>query len=176
MADIVLIGMPGAGKSTIGVVLAKRLGCQFVDTDILIQQREKRILQNIIDQDGIERFLDAEERAVLSLSCGDCVVATGGSAVVRESAMLHLRSRGLLVYLKLDLPSLLGRLGNISGRGIALAPGQTLAALYEERIPFYERYADISIDCHGLSFERVLDAVSRSIENRHTLDIPVRPV
>lgn len=167
MKSVILIGMPGCGKSTTGVVLAKSLGMNFVDTDILIQNREKRRLQQIIDADGIGFFLDAEERAIREFTCAGCVIATGGSAVLRESTMLHLKSLGPVVYLKLGLPELLRRLGDISSRGIALAPGRSMADLFEERIPLYERWADITVECSGLTFERVVDRTADALAQIH---------
>lgn len=167
MKSVILIGMPGCGKSTTGIVLAKSLGMDFVDTDILIQQREKRRLQQIIDRDGIDSLLSAEERAILGFSCSGCVIATGGSAVLREKAMLHLKSLGIVVYLELGLPELVHRLGDISSRGIALAPGRTLADLFDERIPLYERWADITVNCGGLPFERVVDRIVNAVTQYH---------
>lgn len=165
--SVILIGMPGCGKSTTGVVLAKTLGMDFVDTDILIQQREKRHLQQIIDRDGIDSFLDAEERAICEFTCAGCVVATGGSAVLRQKAMLHLKSLGPVVYLSLGLPELVRRLGDISSRGIALARGRTIADLFEERIPLYERWADITVECETLPFERVVDRIADVVTHFH---------
>lgn len=167
MKSVILIGMPGSGKSTTGVVLAKSFGMDFTDTDILIQQREKRHLQQLIDRDGIDSFLDAEERAICGFTCAGCVIATGGSAVLRERSMLHLKGLGPVVYLKLGLPELLVRLGDISARGIALAPGRTMAELYDERIPLYERWADITVECGGLPFERVVDRICSALDAFH---------
>ncbi len=165
--SVILIGMPGCGKSTTGVVLAKSLGMDFVDTDILIQQREKLRLQQIIDRDGIDSFLDAEERAICGFAREGCVIATGGSAVLREKAMLHLKSLGPVVYLELGLPELVLRLGDISSRGIALSPGRTIADLFVERIPLYVRWADVTVDCSGLPFERVVDRIVDAVPGFH---------
>ena len=156
MRNIVLIGMPGAGKSTVGVILAKALGMNFVDADLVIQERTGLRLQAIIDRDGPAGFLKAEEEAVLSLSCRNSVIATGGSVVMSPRAMEHLISAGTVVYLKVPFEEIEKRLGNISGRGIVLFAGQSLRMMYDQRVSLYEQYADITIDCAGLDFERVV--------------------
>lgn len=130
MNNITLIGMPGSGKSTVGVLLAKALGFQFVDVDLLIQQREGALLQELLDNRGVEPFLDAEEAAICSLACTGAVIAPGGSAVCRAGAIGHLRALGRVVYLHVPLPELERRIHNITTRGIAMAPGQTLADVY----------------------------------------------
>jgi len=145
--NITLIGMPGSGKSTVGVLLAKLLGCQFLDVDLLIQEREGALLQEILDSRGTQAFLDAEEAAVLSLDCRGTVIAPGGSAVCREGAALHLRSLGPVVYLRVPLEELERRIHNLSSRGIAMEPGQTLADVMAFREPLYRKYADLTIDC-----------------------------
>lgn len=145
--NIILIGMPGSGKSTVGVLLAKALGYQFLDVDLLIQEREGALLQEILDQRGTRAFLEAEERAVLSLDCRHTVIAPGGSAVCREGAARHLSGLGSMVYLNVPLEELLRRIRNMSQRGIAMEPGQTLADVLAYRDPLYRKYADLIVDC-----------------------------
>ena len=139
--------MPGSGKSTVGVLLAKLLGCRFLDVDLLIQEREGALLQEILDKRGTQSFLDAEEAAVLSLDCRRTVIAPGGSAVCRERAALHLRGLGPVVYLQVPLEELERRVRNLSTRGIAMEPGQTLADVMAFREPLYRRYADLIVPC-----------------------------
>ncbi len=159
MNNITLIGMPGVGKSTLGVVLAKVLGFQFLDSDLLIQKQEKRRLHRIIAEEGIERFKEIENRVNASIDVTDTVIATGGSVVYGQEAMEHLKSVGKVVYLKLSYKELKKRLGNLKGRGVVLKEGQTLMDLYEERIPLYEKYADIVVDEENKSLESALQAV-----------------
>ena len=147
MDNVTLIGMPGSGKSTVGVLLAKLLGYQFLDVDLLIQEREGALLQEILDSRGTAAFLDAEEAAVLSLNCRRTVIAPGGSAVCREGAALHLRSLGPVVYLRVPLEELTRRIQNLSTRGIAMEPGQTLADVMACREPLYNKYAGLAVDC-----------------------------
>lgn len=143
--NIVLIGMPGAGKSTIGVLLAKTLGYDFVDTDLVISRRTGTTLQALIDAQGISQFLAEEERAALSLDCEQTVIATGGSMVYSEAAMRHLKTGAVTVFLDVPLDALLRRLRNIRTRGIAIAPGLTLSDIFNERLPLYRRYADMTV-------------------------------
>lgn len=147
MGNITLIGMPGSGKSTVGVLLAKFLGYGFLDVDLVIQRQEGAPLQDIIDRRGVAAFLDAEEQAVLGLSCDKHVIAPGGSAVCRERAAAHLRQLGPVVYLRVELEELQHRIQNLSTRGIAMEPGQTLADVMAARAPLYNKYADLIIDC-----------------------------
>ena len=149
MKNVVLIGMPGSGKSTVGVLLAKALGYDFLDIDLVIQKLEHALLQEILDQRGLDAFLQAEEDAVCSIACQNTVVAPGGSAVCREKAAEHLKSLGPVVYLKVPLEELSGRIQNLSTRGIAMQPGQTLADVMAYRAPLYDKYADLVIDCGG---------------------------
>ena len=149
MKNVVLIGMPGSGKSTVGVLLAKALGYDFLDVDLVIQQREGALLQEILDPRGLDAFLDAEEDAVCSIACQNTVIAPGGSAVCREKAAEHLKRLGPVVYLKVPLEELSGRIQNLSTRGIAMEPGQTLADVMAYRAPLYDKYADLVIDCGG---------------------------
>ena len=149
MKNVALIGMPGSGKSTVGVLLAKALGYDFLDVDLVIQKREHALLQDILDRRGLDAFLQAEEDAVCSVSCENTVIAPGGSAVCREKAARHLKALGPVVYLKVPLAELSGRIQNLSTRGIAMEPGQTLADVMAYRAPLYDKYADLVIDCGG---------------------------
>ena len=163
MDNIILIGMPGSGKSTVGVLLAKTLGYGFLDTDLTIQQREGALLQEILDQRGLEAFLNAEEAAICSVACSETVIAPGGSAVCREGAIVHLKELGTVVYLRVSLEELEGRISNMSSRGIALSPGQTLADVYNYRSPLYEKYADLTVDADGQTLEETVAAVLRAL-------------
>lgn len=163
MNNITLIGMPGAGKSTIGVVLAKVLGYQFLDSDLLIQKQEKRRLSQIIEEEGYKGFQEVENRVNASIDVDNTVIATGGSVVYCEEAMEHLKSIGTVVYLKLSLNALSKRLGNLKGRGVLLKEGQTLAGLYDERTPLYEKYADIVIDEEGKDLEASLEILLETL-------------
>ena len=146
MENVVLIGMPGVGKSTVGVVLAKVLGYQFIDADLLIQKKMNMVLSEIIKKEGTDGFMKIENDVNASIEKDRTVIATGGSVVYCEEAMEHLKSIGTVIYLKLSLESLSKRLGNLVGRGVVLKKGQTLEHLYEERTPLYEKYADLTID------------------------------
>ena len=161
--NIVLIGMPGVGKSTLGVVLAKELGFEFVDADLLIQKREKRLLKEIIAEEGVDGFLKIENDVNASISSTKTVIATGGSVIYGAEAMEHLKKIGTVVYLKLDYETLDSRLGSLKGRGVVLKDGQNLKSLYDERIPLYEKYADVTVDEGGLGLEETLDAVLEKI-------------
>ncbi len=145
MNNIVLIGMPGSGKSTVGVVLAKRLGYDFLDVDLLISRQQNARLQNILDTRGLTAFLECEKKAGMSVVAQETVIATGGSMVLLPEAMAHLGREGTFVYLDVPLPELEKRLGNFSSRGVAMKPGQTLADIYRERRPYYEKYADVTV-------------------------------
>lgn len=163
MNNIILIGMPGAGKSTIGVVLAKVLGYQFLDSDLLIQKQEKRKLREIISQEGNDGFQKIENRVNASIETENTVIATGGSVVYCKEAMEHLKSVGTVIYLQLSLDSLSRRLGNLKGRGVLLKKGQTLRGLYEERSPLYEKYADIVINEEGKDLEASLQLILETL-------------
>ncbi len=164
--NIVLIGMPGSGKSTVGVVLAKMLGMNFVDVDLIIQQREGALLQTILDQKGTEAFLEIEADAVCSLDCADSVIAPGGSAVLLDREGDHLKQLGTVVYLKIPVEALAARLSNLDNRGVPMKPGQTIADLYRYRQPFYEKYADITVDTAGKSLEDTCSAVLKALIQR----------
>lgn len=158
-ASLVLIGMPGAGKSTVGVLLAKRLGLAFVDVDILIQVREGRSLQALIQALGAEEFCRIEERHILSLELQGHVVAPGGSVVYRPKAMAHLKAGGIAVHLELDLEHLKRRLGDVDARGVVIAPGQSVDTLYAERRPLYRKYADLTVATDGLTPDQVVGRI-----------------
>ena len=145
-SNIVLIGMPGAGKSTVGVVLAKTAALEFVDTDLLIQKQTGKKLQEIIDNDGIDAFLKIEGEIISRVDCKNSVIATGGSAVFSENAMNNLRRDGVIVFLDVPLAVIKRRVDNITTRGIAMKPGETLETVYNERLPLYKKYADITVD------------------------------
>ena len=147
--NVVLIGMPGAGKSTVGVVLAKRLGYSFVDSDLVIQERYGKLLHELIEERGVEGFWKLENDVNASLKLHRSVIATGGSAVYGAEAMEHLREIGTVLYLKLPYEEIEERLGDLNARGVTLRPGQTLRDLYEERIPLYEKYAHKVMECQG---------------------------
>ena len=166
MNNITLIGMLGAGKSSIGVVLAKVLGYQFIDSDLLIQKAEKRTLSKIIEDEGTEGFKAIENRVNASIQVENTVIATGGSVVYCDEAMQHLKSEGVVVYLKISLELLSRRLGNLKGRGVVLKEGQTLASLYDERVPLYEKYADIVVDEEDKDLEGSLQVVLEALKNR----------
>ncbi len=158
-SNIVLTGMPGAGKSTVGVLLAKAVKKPFIDTDLLIQQQENRYLQEIINHDGLDAFKKIEEQVLLGINTENHIIATGGSVVYSEAAMEHLKRNGIVVYLELKPYQLKRRVNNISTRGIALQNGQTLYGLYKERTPLYRKYADITIDCSHKHIEAIVEEI-----------------
>ena len=163
--NITLIGMPGSGKSTVGVVLAKLRGMDFVDADLVIQRREKMRLQQILDSRGLDAFLDAEQAAICSITQDHTVIAPGGSVIARQASMAHLKETGLVIYLRLPLDELKTRLGDIATRGIALEKGQTLEDLYAVRTPLYESYADLVVDCGGNQpIAQTAQQVSRQVD------------
>ncbi|MFO7749225.1 MAG: shikimate kinase [Desulfobacteraceae bacterium] len=164
--NIVLIGMPAVGKSTVGVLLAKKLGLDFVDTDITIQTKEGRTLSKIIDNIGVKAFLGLEERYCLALTCCDHVIATGGSVVYSSRAMAHLGMNARIVYLEIGLDALKTRLSALDSRGVIRGPGQDIDSLYRERTPLYEHYADIRIQCEDLSPDQVLTRIARSLPEK----------
>lgn len=161
---IVLIGMPGSGKSTLGVLLAKRLGMRFVDTDLEIQARQGRRLQEIIDRDGLEAMRRLERQVLLELSPAGCVVATGGSAIYYEDAMVHLADGGCVVYLRASLATLVSRIGDMNSRGMVIQPGMTFEQLFAQRQPLYEKYAQATLDCDAAGHEELLAALVRLVE------------
>ena len=162
MNNIILIGMPGAGKSTVGVVLAKRLGYQFVDSDLVIQSRVGKLLYQIIEEKGIDGFIELEDEINASLSMKKTVIATGGSAIYGKESMEHFKSIGDIVYLKLSYETIKDRLGDLNERGVTVREGQSLADLYEERKPYYEKYADITIDCEDKMIRTIVEEIASS--------------
>ena len=158
-SNIVLIGMPGSGKSTVGVILAKKTSRGFVDTDVLIQTAQGQTLQDIVDTRGYKALRTIEEDLLLGLSVRDHVIATGGSAVYSDKAMAHLKSEGRIVFLDADLTTLEARIGNFSQRGLAKRPEQSFADLFEERRALYHKYADITIDCTRATQETVCERI-----------------
>lgn len=161
--NIVLIGMPGAGKSTVGVVLAKKLGYGFVDSDLVIQSREGRLLHEIISERGVEGFWTVEEEANISIEAERAVIATGGSVVYGCKAMEHLKQIGTVVYLKLSCEAIADRLGDLDERGVTLRDGQGLTELYAERVPLYEKYADFTVDCEHLPIREIVELISNKV-------------
>lgn len=161
MKNVILIGMPGSGKSTIGVVLAKVLGYEFIDTDILIQKLEGKKLSKIIEEKGIEGFVSLENRVLSEIKAKRHVIATGGSAVYGKEAMEHLKSIGKIVYLKIGYKELCKRLGDLKARGVVLKEGQTFSELYKERIPLYELYADFTIDEKNKYIREIVDEIEK---------------
>ncbi|MDE7247892.1 MAG: shikimate kinase, partial [Lachnospiraceae bacterium] len=160
MKNMILIGMPGAGKSTVGVVLAKKLGYAFVDADLVIQSREGKLLHEIIAERGVEGFWKVEESVGESIEAHRTVIATGGSAVYGSKAMAHYKQIGKVIYLSLPLEEIRERLGDLDERGVTLRDGQDLTGLYEERVPLYEKYADCTVDCDGLSIREIVEKIA----------------
>lgn len=161
MHSIVLIGMPGCGKSTVGRRLSELLNIPFLDTDDVIQARSGQKLQTMIDAEGIDRFLEWEADAVCSLAPQRAVIATGGSVVYRERAMRHLHALGTVVYIQVSFEEIERRIHNLSSRGIALREGQTLRALYDERIPLYEAQADVTVCTDAMSAQVAAQEIIR---------------
>jgi shikimate kinase len=163
-SNIILIGMPGSGKSTVGVILAKLTSRGFIDTDVLIQTREGRTLQDIVDRDGYMVLRRIEEDVLLKLECRDHVIATGGSAVYSSDAMGHLKSNGVTVFLNVGLATLKARVHDYDTRGLAKRPDQSVDDLFAERFALYRQYADITIDCVGLTHEEVCALIMKELE------------
>ncbi|SDB24883.1 shikimate kinase [Eubacterium oxidoreducens] len=162
--NIVLIGMPGVGKSTIGVILAKVIGYHFMDADLLIQERENKLLHEIISERGTDGFIQVENEVNAAIETSHSVIATGGSVVYGKEAMEHLKEIGHVVYLKVSYRQIRRRLHNIRGRGVVLKEGQTLGDLYAERSRLYEKYADVVVSEDGLNTEQTLDLVVKTLK------------
>lgn len=165
-SNVILIGMPGAGKSTVGVVLAKKLGYDFLDSDLLIQKKLGKKLSELIREKGTEGFNVLEDAVNSAIDVDRHIIATGGSAVYGEHAMAHFKEIGLVIYLRLSFGAVQKRLGNLEDRGVSLRADQTLFSLYEERIPLYERYADVIIDCEHLELREVVDRIYRELSDK----------
>lgn len=163
MDNIILIGMPAAGKSTIGVVIAKRLGYQFVDTDILIQEEEGKLLKDIIAEKGIDGFLEVEDRVNAKVDTWHTAISPGGSVVYCENAMKHYKEIGKIVYLQASFDTINKRLKNAKNRGVVLKEGQTLKGLYDERVRLFEKYADITVCEDGLKLEDTIQKVLETL-------------
>lgn len=166
--NIVLIGMSGAGKSTLGVLLAKAIGMDYVDTDIIIQQHESRLLQDIIDQDGINKFIAIEEKVVSELQLNNSIISTGGSVIYSETAMNVLKQDGLVIYLHVPYEEIVKRVTNITTRGIVIKKGQSLMDVYEERVPLNMKYSDKTIDCSNKNIEHCVTEVIEIIRQSHS--------
>ncbi len=162
--NIILIGMPASGKSSAGILLAKAMGLNFLDTDVVIQAQQGRLLQDLLDTDGMAAFLAIEKTTLLGLSPIATVIATGGSVVYSAEAMAHLAASGVVVYLETALDELQRRLGNMAERGVAIQPGMTIDELYAQRIPLYEQYADAVVNTAGLSVEETVAQIVAAVE------------
>lgn len=167
--NIVLIGMPGVGKSTVGVILAKVLGYAFLDADLVIQEQEGKRLREIIEEVGTNGFIEVENRVNAGLACSKTIIATGGSVIYGKEAMEHLKEIGTIVYLEVSFPTLEKRLSDIKGRGVVLKEGQTLYDLYEERTPLYEKYADVRVLEEGLNVEETVEQLAMKLQNLNNI-------
>ncbi len=165
MENIILIGMPGSGKSTVGVVLAKRIGYKFKDTDLLIQEHEGMLLQDIIEEKGIDDFKKTENDILSKITAEKTVIATGGSAVYGVEAMANLKGLGTVIYLKQSYRGISSRIKNLSKRGVAMKRGQTLMDVYRERVPLYEKYADIIINCNRKTIGKIVREIEEIVED-----------
>ncbi len=157
--NIILIGMPGCGKSTVGVVLAKAANMDFIDSDLVIQKQTGKRLSQIIEESGDDAFREIENRINAALEAENSVIATGGSAIYGEDAMRHFKAIGTVVYLRLSYEAVADRLGDLHARGVTMTPGWTLRNLYDERVPLYEQWADLAIDCEQLRLREVVETI-----------------
>lgn len=165
--NIILIGMPGVGKSSAGVVLAKVLGYKFSDSDLIIQEKTGMLLKEIINEKGIEGFIETENNVNKALDMENTVIATGGSVVYGEEAMEHLKKIGTIVYLKASYEDISARLGDLKGRGVVIKEGQNLKELYDERAPLYEKYADITVEEKGQGIRETVHMIENILQGRH---------
>ncbi len=161
--NLILIGMPGCGKSTVGVVLAKALAMDFIDSDLVIQKEMGMKLSQLIDQHGDEGFRAIENRINAELTAENSIIATGGSIIYGEDAMRHLKDIGTVIYLKLSYEAIEDRLGDLHARGVTIQPGWTLRDLYNERVPLYEKWADITVDCEHLRLREVVEYIRKQV-------------
>ena len=164
MKNMILIGMPGCGKSPVGVVLAKALGMDFIDSDLVIQKKTGVKLSQLIDEHGDEGFRAIENRINAELEADNSIIATGGSVIYGEDAMRHLKEIGTIIYLKLSCEAIEDRLGDLHARGVTIQPGWTLQDLYNERVPMYEKWADITVDCEQLRLREVVGYIRERVE------------
>lgn len=164
MKNVIFIGMPAVGKSTVGVVVAKRLGYEFVDTDLLIQKQEKKLLREIIEEKGIEGFWQIENQVNRDLEVENAVISPGGSVVYCEEAMQHFKEIGTIIYLHAGFETIKKRIGNPKKRGVTLKEGQTIRELYDERVTLFEKYADITVSEDGKDLEETIEAVLEILE------------
>lgn len=170
MKNIVLIGMPGAGKSTVGVILAKVIGFNFIDSDLLIQEQEKCLLSEIISKEGLDGFIRIENQVNCDIKTEKSIIATGGSIIYCPEAMEHLKQIGTVVYIQLSYETIENRLENIKQRGVALREGQTLQSLYEERCPLYEKYAQTIVEGDGLEMEELMEKIIEEVRRLDQLE------
>lgn len=166
MQNIILIGMPAVGKSTIGVLLAKTLVLSFTDTDLLIQEKYKKSLCDIIKEDGTKAFLDIEENVISETDFENSVIATGGSAVYGEKAMNKLKETGKVIYLELSVEEIKRRIGDIKSRGVVLTNGTTIEDIYNDRRELYEKYADFTVDCNNSTVEECVEKIITNLKSQ----------
>ena len=164
MKNIIFTGMPGAGKSTIGVVIAKIFGYDFVDSDLLIQKQEGDVLEHLIDKHGIDGFIAIENQVNRDIDVKKTVISTGGSVCYSDEAMRHMAEHGVIVYIKTDYESLHKRLGDLHQRGVVIRKGSTLLDLYNERTPLYEKYADLIVDVSGCKIEEAINRIKKALK------------
>ena len=172
---LTLIGMPASGKSSVGVVLAKKTGRRFIDGDLLIQEQSGKLLKDLIAERGDDGFRALEDETLAALETENAVIAPGGSVIYGEKAMARLKALGKVIYLKLSYPAIQRRLGDLTARGVSIKEGQTLRDLYRERTVLYEKYADLVIDENGLSTRKVVEAIARAIGEGGDLPAPPEP-
>lgn len=163
-SNIALIGMPGAGKSTVGVILAKVMGYEFIDIDLVIQKKEKQLLIDIITRQGLKKFIEIENKVTQEIITDRTIIATGGSVIYGKEAMHHLKNIATIIYIRLSDKTLVNRLGDIRKRGVVLRENQTFEELYRERCPLYEKYADIIIDAQQLEIEQLMETILDKIK------------